>query len=139
MCRLQPRLAQIRIKNLRLRTYIGINEEEIRNRQDVTINLTVLYPVESAIRENTIDQALNYRTITKAIIGHVEGNRFALLERLTQEVLDLVMAYPEVQQAVVEVDKPHALRFAESVSITLAAERDLAPPAARPADSPDNT
>lgn len=51
-------------------------------------------------------------------------NRFALLERLTQEILDLVMAYPQVRYAEVEVDKPHALRFAESVSITLAGHRD---------------
>jgi len=53
----------------------------------------------------------------------VEGNRFALLERLTQELLDLIMVNESVLYAEVEVDKPHALRFAESVSITLAASR----------------
>ena len=76
-----------------------------------------------AVRDNDIDHALNYRTITKAIIQHVEGNRFALLERLTQEILDLVMTHATVRYAEVEVDKPHALRFAESVSITLAGHR----------------
>lgn len=133
MSRLEPGLAQIRIKDLRLRTYIGINEEEIRNRQDVLINLAVVYPVASAVYENDIQQALNYRTLSKAIIRHVEENRFALLERLTQEVLDLVMAYPEVYRAQVEVDKPHALRFAESVSITLAAQRPEPAPNQGPA------
>src|SRR5690606_22567791 len=111
-------------KNLSLRTYIGIKEEEILNKQDVLINLTVLYPADAAVRDNHIDQALNYRTITKAIIQHVEENRFALLERMTQEILDLVMEHPAVRYAEVEVDKPHALRFSESVSITLAAHRD---------------
>ncbi|MCQ4295799.1 dihydroneopterin triphosphate 2'-epimerase [Pseudomonas stutzeri] len=124
MPRLEPAMARIRVKDLRLRTYIGIKEEEILNRQDVLINLTMLYPAAEAVRENDIEQALNYRTITKAIIQHVEDNRFALLERLTQEILDLVMRYPQVCYAEVEVDKPHALRFAESVSITLAAHRD---------------
>jgi D-erythro-7,8-dihydroneopterin triphosphate epimerase len=117
-------MARIRVKDLRLRTYIGIKEEEILNKQDVLINLTVLYPAVGAVRDNVIDQALNYRTLTKAIIRHVEENRFALLERLTQEILDLVMGYPSVRYAEVEVDKPHALRFAESVSITLAARRE---------------
>ena len=93
MPRLEPAMARIRVKDLRLRTSIGIKEEEILNRQDVLINLTMLYPAAEAVRENDIEQALNYRTITKAIIQH-------------------------------EVDKPHALRFAESVSITLAAHRD---------------
>jgi len=117
-------MARIRVKDLRLRTYIGIKEEEVLNKQDVLINLTILYSAQQAVAENAIEWALNYRTITKAIIAHVEGNRFALLERLTQEVLDRVMAHPEVRYAEVEVDKPHALRFAESVSITLAAHRE---------------
>ena len=123
MPRLEPGMARIRVKDLRLRTYIGIKEEEILNRQDVLINLTILYPAVDAVRDNDIDHALNYRTITKAIIAHVEGNRFALLERLTQEILDLVMSHESVRYAEVEVDKPHALRFAESVSITLAGHR----------------
>ena len=123
MAGLQPGMARIRIKNLSLRTHIGIKEEEILNKQDVLINLTILYPAAEAVRDNDIEHALNYRTITKAIIGHVEGNRFALLERLTQEILDLAMRDPRVRYAEVEVDKPHALRFTESVSITLAGKR----------------
>ncbi|MFH7495371.1 FolB domain-containing protein, partial [Pseudomonas syringae pv. tagetis] len=74
-------------------------------------------------RENDLEHALNYLTIPKAIIQHVEGNLFALLERLTQEVLDLGMSHEAVTYAEVEVDKPPALRFAESVSITLAGQR----------------
>ena len=123
MPRLEPEMARIRVKDLRLRTYIGIKEEEINNKQDVLINLTILYPAVDAVEVNDIEHALNYRTITKAIIAHVEGNRFALLERLTQEILDLVMTHQAVRYAEVEVDKPHALRFAESVSITLAGHR----------------
>lgn len=38
MQQITPGLARIRIKNLHLRTYIGINQEEILNRQDVVIN-----------------------------------------------------------------------------------------------------
>ena len=92
MPQLQPGMARIRVKDLCLRTFIGINEDEILNKQDVLINLTILYAAQEAVRDNDIDHALNYRTITKAIIAHVEGNRFALLERMTQELLDLVMA-----------------------------------------------
>ena len=124
MPRLEPGMARIRVKDLRLRTFIGINDDEIRNKQDVLINLTILYPASTAVEVNDIQHALNYRTITKAIIRHVEESRFALLERLTQEILDLVMAHPQVHYAEVEVDKPHALRFAESVSITLTGHRD---------------
>ena len=117
-------LATIRIKNLRLRTHIGIKEEEINNRQDVVINAVIRYRADKAVAFNHIEQALNYRTITKQVIAHVEDNRFLLLERMTREVLDLIMAHEPVLTAQVEIDKPYALRFADSVSVTLSATRE---------------
>ncbi|ALM52914.1 dihydroneopterin triphosphate 2'-epimerase [Halomonas huangheensis] len=116
-------LATIRIKNLRLRTYIGIKDEELRNQQDVIINAVIRYSADAAVEFNEIEQALNYRTITKEIIAHVESNRFLLLERMTRELLDLIMSHEQVLTTQLEIDKPHALRFADSVSITLSASR----------------
>ncbi|NWO05723.1 MAG: dihydroneopterin triphosphate 2'-epimerase [Alteromonadaceae bacterium] len=116
-------LARVRIKNLLLRAYIGIKEEEINNQQDVVINVELTYDASEAIERNQIASALNYRTITKQIIAHVDGQRFALLERLTHEVLAIVMDHQAVQWAQVEIDKPHALRYAESVSVCLEANR----------------
>jgi len=115
--------ARVRIKNLLLRAYIGIKEEEINNQQDVLINVELTYNAAEAIDRNEIEAALNYRTITKQIIHHVDGNRFALLERLTHEVLSIVMEHQAVQWARVEIDKPHALRYAESVSVALETSR----------------
>ncbi|MCL7942860.1 dihydroneopterin triphosphate 2'-epimerase [Marinobacter sp. ATCH36] len=115
--------ATVRIKDLLLRAYIGIKEEEINNQQDVLINVRLTYDAADAINQNDIRSALNYRTITKQIISHVDGNRFALLERLTHEVLSIVMEHEAVSWAAVEIDKPHALRYAESVSVCLEAHR----------------
>lgn len=43
--------AIIRIKNLRLRTFIGIKEEEIANRQDIVINVVIHYPCRQSARQ----------------------------------------------------------------------------------------
>ena len=115
--------ARIRVKNLRLRTFVGIKDEEIKNKQDIVLNVVILFDATQAICSTDIETTLNYRTITKEIISFVEGNHFALLEKLTNDVLDLVMKYPEVRQAEVEIDKPHALRFADSVSVSLTKSR----------------
>ena len=117
-------LATIRIKNLRLRTHIGIKDDEIKNRQDVVINAVIRYRADKAVEFNHIEQALNYRTITKQVIALVEDHRFLLLERMTREVLDLIMSHEPVLTAQVEIDKPHALRFSDSVSITLSDSRE---------------
>lgn len=115
--------AIIRIKNLRLRTFIGIKDEEIANRQDVVINIAIHYPAEQARDSEDINDALNYRTITKNIIQHVENNRFSLLEKLTQDVLNLACDHRWVTYAEVEIDKLHALRYADSVSMTMSWRR----------------
>ncbi|MEC5318232.1 dihydroneopterin triphosphate 2'-epimerase [Brenneria populi subsp. brevivirga] len=111
--------AIIRIKNLRLRTFVGIKEEEINNRQDIVINVEIHYPAEKSRASEDINDALNYRTITKNIIRHVEEHRFALLEKLTQDVLDIASNHDWITYAEVEVDKLFALRYADSVSISM--------------------
>ncbi|WP_218312264.1 dihydroneopterin triphosphate 2'-epimerase [Alteromonas antoniana] len=115
--------ATIRIKNLRLRTYIGINEDEIRNKQDVVVNVKIHYDAEPATNSDDMEDALNYKTITKAIIRLVEDNRFSLLEKLTADVLAIAADHSSVSYAEVEVDKPHALRFSDSVSLTLSCNK----------------
>ena len=111
--------AVIKIKNLRLRTFIGIKEDEINNKQDVIVNAKIHYIAQDAADTDNMDNALNYRTITKKIITLVEQQRFSLLEKLTAEVLAIAAEHPSVRYAEVEIDKPHALRFADSVSLTL--------------------
>ena len=116
-------MVTIRIKNLRLRTYIGFNEDERKKRQDVVINVVFSYKADEAAETDDVKYAVNYRTITKEVINLVEEGRFMLLERLAADVLELVMENPLIARAEVEVDKPHALRFSDSVSASLRAQR----------------
>jgi D-erythro-7,8-dihydroneopterin triphosphate epimerase len=111
--------ARIRITNLRLRTYIGFNPDERAKQQDVVINIDIKHRIEAAAFADEVEAALNYKTITKAVIAHVENGRFLLLERLVHDVLEICSADPAVLHASVTIDKPHALRFADSVSVTL--------------------
>lgn len=116
-------MAVIRVKNLLIRTYIGFNPDELRNKQDVVINMTIKVNVEEAIKNDDVENSYNYKTITKKVITLVQEGKFKMLENLTQQILDLILLNPQVEWAKVEVDKPHALRFAESVSIELESSR----------------
>lgn len=111
--------AIITITNLRLRTFIGFNEEEKSKQQDIVINAEVHYPVNKMCLKDSVDNALNYKVICKSIISLVENGRFLLLEKLTSDVLNVCTEHPWVNYAKVTIDKPHALRFADSVSLTL--------------------
>ncbi|WP_432455142.1 MULTISPECIES: dihydroneopterin triphosphate 2'-epimerase [unclassified Agarivorans] len=116
--------ALITITNLRLRTFIGFNQEELSKQQDVVINAEIRYQASQACVADSEDLALNYKLITKAMIAHVEQGHFRLLEKLCADLLNLAMSEPRVINARITVDKPHALRFADSVSVTLSGTRN---------------
>jgi D-erythro-7,8-dihydroneopterin triphosphate epimerase len=121
---LQISEAAINICNLRLRTYIGFNPEEKSKQQDVIVNAEIRYRADLAFSSDDEDDALNYKIITKRMIHHIESGRFHLLEKLTADLLNIASESERVSFAQVKVDKPHALRFADSVSVTLSASRE---------------
>jgi len=113
-------MAKIKVKNLLLRTYIGFNPDELVNKQDVVINIEIEVEIpKKAMETDEPVDILDYKVLTKKVIKLVQEGRFKLLEVLTQKILDLIMEDEKVQWAKVEVDKPHALRFAESVSLSM--------------------
>ena len=112
----------IRIKNLRLRTIIGIYDWERVEKQDVIINIEFEVDSENAIETDKIENTLDYKDLNKEIIEAVESSRFYLLEKLTHTVLQIVMKDKRIIRAKVEVDKPGALRFSDSVSVECSGE-----------------
>ncbi len=108
----------IHIKDLLLRTIIGINKDERRNKQDVLINIT-LHANHSAAASDDIEDTVNYRTITKETIKLVEESQFFLVEKMALEIVKICLANPHVARAVVTVEKPGAVRFARSVGVTV--------------------
>jgi D-erythro-7,8-dihydroneopterin triphosphate epimerase len=113
----------VKIKNLRLRAIIGVNEWERVGPQDVTLNIELEYDASKAAASDAIADAVDYHAIKHRILAEVEQSRFGLLEKLAAHVLGIVMSDARVGHAVVEIDKPHALRFADSVSVTASATR----------------
>jgi D-erythro-7,8-dihydroneopterin triphosphate epimerase len=113
------KLATVKIKQLSLRTVIGLNKWERKKKQDVVINIEYDFNAEPAVAADDGALTVDYKAITKKIIDGVEKSKFQLLESLTNYVLELMMETPGVIRATVEIDKPHSLRFAESVSVSL--------------------
>ncbi len=115
---------KIVIKDLLLRGIIGINEDERVNKQDILINLTLFADTRKAAASDNITDAVNYRTITKRIIKHIEESSDFLVEKLVSDIAELILMEFNVEKAVVRVEKPGALRFAQSVGIEIKRTRE---------------
>jgi 2-amino-4-hydroxy-6-hydroxymethyldihydropteridine diphosphokinase len=110
---------EIQVKDLLLRTIIGINPEEREKRQDVLLNLTLHADTRPAGASDNVADAVNYRTITKQVIHLVENSQFYLVEKMAAEIAALCLADPQVARVTVRVEKPGALRFARSVGVEI--------------------
>ncbi len=115
---------RIEIKDLLLRTTIGISDEERHDRQDVVINLVLFTDTRAAGFSDDFRDALDYRNLTKRVIRLVEESRFYLVEKLAAEIAAQCLEEPRVERVRVTVEKPGALRFSRSVGVTLERGRD---------------
>jgi FolB domain-containing protein len=110
---------RILIKDLLLRGIIGINEWEREKVQDILINITLYGDLRPAGSSDKIEDTINYRTITKKIITHVEGSKRFTVEALAQDIAEICLQADGVEKARVRVEKPGALRFAQSVGVEI--------------------
>lgn len=110
---------KILIKDLLLRGIIGINEWEREKAQDILINITLIGDLRPAGSSDQIEDTINYRTITKRIIKHVDEAKRFTVEALAQDIAAICFEVEAVEQARVRVEKPGALRFAASVGVEI--------------------
>lgn len=109
----------IEIDNLRLRCVIGFSPHERSAKQDVVINLRIQADMRLTGRTDNPDDAFNYRTVTKAIIAHVEDSTYALVEALATAIARICVVDYGVAWVQVRVHKPGALRFSDSVGVVI--------------------
>lgn len=115
---------KIFVKDLLVRGIIGINPEERVKLQDIVVNMTLFADIRQAAETDDIAYAVNYKSITKRIIEHVEASSDYLVEKLVTDIARIVLTeFDGVHRVKVRVEKPGALRFAQSVGIEIDRKR----------------
>jgi FolB domain-containing protein len=113
---------RIHIKDLLLRGIIGINDWEREKKQDILLNIVIFGDLYQAGQTDDLEHSINYRTITKEIIKHVEESEPFTVEALATQIAQICLKATGVQRVRVRVEKPGALRFARSVGVEIERE-----------------
>jgi dihydroneopterin aldolase/D-erythro-7,8-dihydroneopterin triphosphate epimerase len=106
-----------------VRCIIGVDPEERRERQDVVINIALSADARKAGRTDDLKDAVDYRSIKKEVYAMAEESQYNLVESLAERVAEICLAHDGVEQAIVTVEKPAALRFARSVAVEVTRSR----------------
>jgi len=115
---------KIFIKDLMVRGIIGINEWERKELQDILINITMFTTLHEIEERDDVEYTVNYRSVAKKVIAHTESAARFTVETLAFDIAKLCFEDPRVLKACVRVEKPGAVRFAQSVGVEITRSRD---------------
>ena len=112
------------IKNLLARGIIGIRDWERKRPQDILINITMYTDTRNAALSDDINDCADYSTVSKKVQSHAESAGRLTVEALANDLAKICLEERNVQKVTVRIEKPGAVRFAESVGVEIERSRD---------------
>ena len=113
------------IRELEVRTIIGIFDWEREQQQVVSMDLEMASDIASAAATDSIEQALDYKAVAKRIIAFVEGSEFFLVETLAERIAEIVLNEFSVPWLKLRLGKPGAVTGSRDVGVVI--ERGVKP------------
>jgi 7,8-dihydroneopterin aldolase/epimerase/oxygenase len=97
---------------------IGVHEFEKRGEQRVLINVDLFVPLaQSTPHGDKLNEVLDYDFIRSTIAERVARGHIHLQETLVDDVLQLMLAHPQVRAARVSTEKPDVYPDCASVGV----------------------
>lgn len=118
---------KIIIKNLLVRGIIGVNDWEREQPQDILINIEIEADLRAAGERDDIAYTVNYRTVAKRAIALAESAGKWTVEALAHAIAEAALEAERAVRVRVRVEKPGAVRFAESVGVEIVREKEPPP------------
>jgi len=107
------------IKNIQARGIIGTREWERIKSQDILINVALYTENRAKSAMDDIVECVDYSRVTKKLIHHAETAKKYTVEALAEELAQICLEDLHVLKTTVRVEKPGAVRFAQSVGVEI--------------------
>ncbi len=107
------------IEQLTVITTIGAFDWEQTIRQKLVLDIEMAWCNKKAAASDDVNDCLSYAEVADAVLHHLQQGKFALVERVAEEVASLLMdkfATPGVR---VKVSKPGAVAEARQVGVRI--------------------
>lgn len=98
----------ISITGLRLKGYHGVFDSEKQDGQEFVIDLDVHLDLSRAGESDDLSHTLDYSVLVDQVAKRVTGAPVDLIEKLANDILEIVWSHPQPTRAVATVHKPQA-------------------------------
>jgi dihydroneopterin aldolase len=107
------------LRDLRIRTIVGIWAWEKRMPQIVSIDLDLAADIRKAAATDAIADTLDYKAVTRRVRTFVAESRFNLVETMAEQVAGLIQTEFRVPWVRVAIHKPGAIRGSRDVGVSI--------------------
>lgn len=107
------------IQDLEVETVVGIYDWEREIRQKVVLNLEMAADNQRAATTDAIEDALDYKAVSKRLISFVGAAEFFLVETLAERCAEIVRNEFDVPWLTLRLDKPGAVTGSKSVGVMI--------------------
>ena len=107
------------LHGLRVDAVIGIWDWERQFEQTLEIDLDLGTDIRPAARSDSIDDTIDYKSVTKRVIQLTQTSGFLLVERLAETIADTLFAEFGVLWVKIRIYKKSAVRQVRDVGIQI--------------------
>ncbi|MEH0689522.1 bifunctional dihydroneopterin aldolase/7,8-dihydroneopterin epimerase [Vibrio cholerae] len=107
------------IEQLEVITTIGVYDWEQQIKQKLVLDIEMAHDNRPAGKSDDVVDALDYAKVSEAVLNHIEQGRFLLVERVAEEVAELVMTTFNVPWIRIRLAKPGAVAQAKAVGVVI--------------------
>ncbi|KGT94627.1 dihydroneopterin aldolase [Erwinia typographi] len=107
------------IEQLSVITTIGVYDWEQTIQQKLVFDVELAWDNRQAAASDDVNDCLSYADVSEAIIHHVANGKFALVERVAEEVAALLLARFNSPWVRIKLSKPGAVAQAARVGVVI--------------------
>jgi len=107
------------IEDLKVEATIGIYDWERGIKQTLAFDIEMATDIRKAAKSDDIEHALNYKAVSKRVIQFVEESGYLLVERVAQEIADIIIEEFNVPWLRLTLRKVGAVRGSKAVGIRI--------------------
>ncbi|GDX36672.1 7,8-dihydroneopterin aldolase [Alphaproteobacteria bacterium] len=115
---------KIKIKDFKLKTNLGIYGWEKNFEREIIINLELEIKDSQALQSDKIEDTVDYELIYNQIKQLIFSKKFNLIERMAQEIVDLIMLDSRINKCKIEIDKMNIFEEVRSCAVSLESKRN---------------
>ena len=110
---------KIFLRDLKLKTRIGIFEWEKQIDQVININIEVGTDIKRASETDDVQYSLDYKSLSIEVKDYVINNQHDLIETLIENIAQMLLDEFDINYVTISISKPGAIRDSQDVGIEI--------------------